>query len=82
MLMMLTTQPDMFDFIGGEFYECLLQENLLQQCKAVAVRIVRSTQADVMSGRYAPKHMAADEILARYGLNTAKTIKDKLCECP
>lgn len=85
MLMMLTTQPDMYDFIGQEFYESLLQENLLDQCKAVVVRIAShsSKYTDGSMGRYSgPKPMAVDEILARYGLNKAKSIKDKLCKSP
>lgn len=81
MLMMLTTQPGMFDFLGQEFYQCLIQDSLLDQCKAVVVRIGYAKTQDRSFGSQAPKHMTVDAILSRYGLKDAAAIKDKLCKC-
>ena len=79
LLMMLSTQPGYFDFLARDFYECLIEEKLLERCKAVVVRIVywKNDNTKLRTGN---KHVTADGILSECGITATTPIKDKLCK--
>ena len=78
MLMMSSTNPFTLDYMTLEFYECLIGDNLLDQCKAVVLRIV-SGKVDPLFQRNT-KPLTADDILAKSGLSKASNLQKKLCE--
>ena len=79
MLTVFSTQPWMIDFVAQEFFQCLISDNLLDQCKAVVVRIV-PWKTDNARLRRSTKPLSADDILTRSGLNAASSIKEKFCK--
>ena len=72
--------PWSVDFLAKEFFQCLVGEKLLDQCKAVVVRISAWKTDNTWLHRSSIKPLTADAILSESGLNAAKTIQDKLCK--
>jgi hypothetical protein len=70
--------PWSVDFLAKEFFQCLVEEKLLDQCKAVVVRISAWKTDNTWLHRSSIKPLTADAILSESGLNAAKTIQDKL----
>ena len=80
MLMMASTQPWFLDFMAQEFYECLIGDKLLDQCKAVVIRIVPWKKDNAHHLRNNINLLTVDAVLTRCGLDKATTIKEKLCK--
>ena len=80
MLMMTSTEPYHLDYLAKEFYECLIQDNLLDQCKAVVLRITHMKLAENIYGKNAPKPLTTDAVLTGCGLDKASNLKQKLCK--
>jgi hypothetical protein len=78
MLMMSSSNPFALDYMTLEFYECLIGDNLLDQCKAVVLRIV-SGKVDPLFQRNT-KPLTADDILTKSGLSKASNLQKKLCK--
>lgn len=80
MVMMLTDTPwGIFNYMAQGFYDHLIGDNLLEQCKAVVVRIVPWKTGDHHLQR-SYKPIPVEEILTNSGLDKASTIKEKLCK--
>ena len=77
MLMVTSTQPFSLDYSIMEIYECLIEDDLLDGCKAVVLRIVKENNPIFPNA----KPLTANDILTKSGLSKAsKVIKEKLCE--
>lgn len=80
MLMMSSSHPFALDYMTLEFYECLIGDNLLDQCKAVVLRIASAKGDDpFLKGS---KPLTANDILTKSGLSKASNLQKKLCEHP
>lgn len=80
MIMMLTNAPWIFNYMAQDFYNHLIGDNLLDQCKAVVLRIVPwKTDNDHFQRNFKP--IAVEEVLTNTGLDKASSnIKEKLCK--
>ena len=78
MLMMSSTNPFTLDYMTLEFYECLIGDNLLDQCKAVVLRIVSAKLDPLFPMNTKP--LTAEDILTKSGLSKASNLQKKLCE--
>ena len=72
--------PWSFDFLAKEFVQCLISDKLLDQCKAVVVRISTWKTDQTWFHKSSVKPLTADAILTESGLNEAKSIQNKLCK--
>ena len=77
MLLITEDHPYALDFMTLQFYQSLLSENLLDQCKAVVLRIAHMKKNDPFLGKNS-KPATVETILATSGLDKASHLKSKL----
>ena len=79
MLMLTSNHAFALDYMTMEFYECLVGNSLLDQCKAVVLRIADRKKDDPLF-QVNTKPLTADAVLDKSGLNKASNLQHKLCE--
>ena len=78
MLMPASVEPYNLNFMAAQFYEGLIQDNLLDQCKAVVLRIAEWKPTEQWHKGLKP--LTVDTLLTQCGLSKAQNLKKKLCE--
>jgi hypothetical protein len=69
MVALTSANPYAIDFMTVQFYQCLVEENLLDKCRAVVLRISH------WKGERGFKPITADEVLTKCGLSKDKAPK-------
>ena len=74
---MLPASPGFYGFMSIDFYACLTEDNLLDQCSTVIARIVETSTGTTRRGRRNRNSTDVNSILKMYRLDSEK-FKDKL----
>ena len=67
------TTPTYYNMFAQGFYECLMEGTLMENCKALVVRIVNKEESS------RPRLTDPDQIMQRHGLDPAR-FGDKICK--
>ena len=74
---MLAASPSFYNFMSVDFYTCLTEDNLLDQCSTVVARIVDGSTGTSRRGRRNRTGNDTNSTLKMYRLDSEK-FKDKL----
>ena len=74
---MLAASPSYYNFMSVDFYTCLTEDNLLDQCATIVARIVDSSTGTSRRGRRNRTGNDTNSTLKMYRLDSEK-FKDKL----
>ena len=67
----MSSTPSYYNMFGRRFYKCLMEDTLMENCKALVVRIVNKEESS------RPRLTDPDQIMQRHGLDPAR-FGDKL----
>ena len=79
MLIGTDNHPFAMNYMTTQFIDSLISENLLDQCKAMILRVTTVKEGDRFLSK-STKPLALDAILAKSGLNKASHLQSKLCK--
>ena len=77
MIAMLPSSHSFYNFMSIDFYTCIAEDNLLDQCSTIIARIVDNSPGTTRRGRRSRTSFDMNSTLKMYRLDSEK-VKDKL----